>query len=53
MNAYLSVITAIIGLVMYLAFENPKLVRIGEILLFCGVLVSLLIFGGHQVSPLR
>lgn len=38
MTAYITVLVALAGLLIYVLASNPKLVRIGEILLFSGVL---------------
>jgi hypothetical protein len=43
MIIYLSLLVAVIGLLMFVLAANPKIVRIGEILLFCGTLAFLLI----------
>jgi hypothetical protein len=39
---YLSLLVALIGLIMFALATNPKLVRIGEILLFTGALAFLI-----------
>jgi hypothetical protein len=39
---YLSLLVALIGLIMFALATNPKLVRIGEILLFTGTLAFLI-----------
>ena len=41
MIAWITVLVALAGLVIYAVATNPKVVRIGEILFFCGTLVSL------------
>jgi hypothetical protein len=38
----LSLLVAIIGLLMYALAANPKLVRVGEIMFFCGLLAFLI-----------
>lgn len=46
MLLYLAPLVALIGLIMFLvARTNPDLKRIGEIMFFCGLLASLLLFG--------
>ena len=40
------------GLLIYALATNPKLVRIGEIMFFCGLLATLLIFGEGRVIRL-
>lgn len=52
MLVYFSLLVAIIGVVMFAIAANPKVVRIGEILFFCGTLVFLFDFP-HIVSVLR
>lgn len=42
MLIYLSLLIAVVGLLMYALATNPKIVRIGEIMLFCGLLAFLL-----------
>lgn len=46
MIIFLSLLVAVIGMLMYVLFANPKLQEIGRIALFCGLLAFLL-----QVSP--
>lgn len=43
----LSLLVALIGLVMYLVASNPKISRIGEIMLFAGLLAFLMLLPGH------
>ena len=38
----LSLLVAIVGLLMYALAANPKLVRVGEIMFFCGLLAFLM-----------
>jgi len=38
MAAYITLIVALAGFVLYLLASNPKAVRIGEIMFFCGLL---------------
>jgi hypothetical protein len=42
MTIYLNLLVAIAGLVMMLVSTNAKVVRIGEIMFFCGLLAFLL-----------
>lgn len=44
MSMYLSLLVALIGVLMFALATNAKLVRIGEILFFCGSLAFLLTF---------
>jgi hypothetical protein len=37
-----SLLVALVGLLMYVLAANPKVVRVGEIMLFCGLLACLL-----------
>lgn len=43
----LSLLVALIGVLMYALAANPKLVEIGRIAFFCGLLVFLLCFCEH------
>lgn len=53
MLIYLSLLVAIIGLLMYALSANPKVVRIGEIMFFDGLLAFLITgAAGHIVSTL-
>ena len=52
MIIYLTLLVALVGLLMFVLCTNPKLVEIGKILLFCGVLAFLLT-GGTLVSVLH
>jgi len=52
MVIYFSLLVALIGLLMFVLCTNPKLVRIGEILLFCGVLAFLITGVGPLISIL-
>lgn len=38
-------VICIVGLLMYALASNPKVVRIGEIMFFCGLLVALMAVG--------
>lgn len=51
MQAYFSVLVALLGVLMFALCSNPKLVRIGEILFACGILAFLFAFP-HMVSIL-
>ena len=42
-------LVAIVGLIIYVVATNAKVVRLGEILLFCGTLVTLLVFARDVV----
>lgn len=48
---FLPALIAIIGLLMYALSANPKIVRIGEILFFCGTLVTLFSLKGMVHIP--
>jgi ribose/xylose/arabinose/galactoside ABC-type transport system permease subunit len=41
-------LVALVGLLMFVLASNPKLARIGEIMLFCGLLAGLLL-GVHYL----
>ncbi len=43
MVIYLSLLVALVGVLMYAFAANPKLVRVGEIMFFCGLLAFLLV----------
>jgi hypothetical protein len=43
--AYLPVLSAVVGLILYFVSTNGKVQRVGEILFFCGVLAFLLTQG--------
>jgi hypothetical protein len=51
MIAYLSLIVALIGVLMYALCANPKLAEIGRIMFWDGLLAFLLV-GGQQVVSL-
>ena len=40
--SYVPLLVAIVGLLMFVLAANPKVARIGEILMFCGAFVTLL-----------
>jgi hypothetical protein len=42
-------LVALVGLLMYALATNAKLVRIGEVLFFCGALVTLFTVAGGRV----
>jgi hypothetical protein len=48
MVVYVPLLVALVGVLMFALAANPKLVRIGEILFFCGVLAFLL--GAHELA---
>lgn len=50
MIVFVQLLVALIGLLMYALAANPKLVRIGEILFFCGTLAFLLNLGPATVA---
>lgn len=51
MVIYLSVLVCIVGVLMYALSANPKLVEIGRLSFFAGLLAFLLLVaGGHAVS---
>jgi len=41
---------AVVGVLIYALASNPKLVRIGEILFFCGTLVVTALLGGQHLT---
>jgi hypothetical protein len=49
MIIFLSVLVALIGLVLYLAASNPKVVELGRIAFFCGLLAFLFTVSGSDV----
>lgn len=50
MIIFFPVLVALIGVLMYALCANAKLVRIGEILFFCGMLAFLLTFHGSAIT---
>jgi len=46
MTIYLSLLVAVVGLVAYLYFDQPKPAEIGRLAFFAGLLVFLLTFAG-------
>ena len=50
MIIYFAPAVMVIGLLMFALATNPKIVRIGEIMMFCGLLAWLM--GGHPVFQL-
>lgn len=46
----LALIVCLVGLLMYALSANAKIVRIGEIMFACGLLVTLFLSGGHTVK---
>jgi len=47
--AYLPLLVAIIGLLVYVLASNAKAVEIGRLLFFAGILVTVLTLQGHTV----
>jgi hypothetical protein len=52
MIALLPLLVALVGLVLYAISANPKVVEVGRVLLFCGVLVTLFVLGKGTVKLL-
>jgi Na+/phosphate symporter len=52
MVIYLSLLVCVIGLLMYALSANPKLVRIGEIMFFAGLLAFLFVSVGPATEHL-
>jgi len=50
MIIYLSLLIALIGAFLYAFSVNPKLVEIGRICFFCGLLAFLLGLPGHPLG---
>ena len=50
MIIYLSLLVALVGAGLIGFAANPKLVKIGEIFLFCGLLAFLLGLPGHPLG---
>lgn len=54
MLIYLSLLVCIVGLLMYALSANPKIVEIGKIMFFCGLLAFLITgAAGSIVTTLR
>lgn len=51
MTIYLSLLVALLGLLAYALSTNPKLVEIGRISYFAGLLAFLLVIAGAHVLP--
>lgn len=51
MTIYLSLLIALLGLLAYALSTNPKLVEIGRISYFAGLLAFLLVIAGAHVLP--
>jgi hypothetical protein len=49
---YLSLLVAIVGVLMYALSTNGKIVEIGRICFFCGLLAFLIVAGGHALPLL-
>lgn len=50
MIAYLALVIAIIGLLVYMLASNAKAQEVGRILFFCGALVFTSVLGAHAVK---
>jgi hypothetical protein len=53
MTIFFPLLLALVGVLMFGLCKSPKLVRIGEIMFFCGLLAFLLHFSGfpfHEVT---
>lgn len=53
MVMWLSIAVLLAGLLLYGFATNPKLVRIGEIMFFCGLLAFLLVGGRELLTVLH
>jgi hypothetical protein len=54
MIIFLSLLVALAGLLMYAFSANPKLVEVGRLSFFAGLLAFLLLIaGGHPITLLR
>jgi hypothetical protein len=51
LTIYLSLLVALIGLLMYALCANPKLVEIGRLSFFAGILAFLIVISGAHVLP--
>lgn len=45
--AYIPVLVALLGLLLYALASNPKVQEVGRILFFCGALAECLALAGH------
>ena len=50
MIAYLALLIALAGLLLYVLAANAKLVEVGRILFFCGMLATALALSGKTVK---
>ncbi len=48
--AYLPLLAAIVGLLLYVLAANAKLIEVGRALLWCGTLVTLFALASHTVK---
>ena len=53
MIIYLDLLVAVVGLLMYALAANPKLVEIGKIMFWVGLLAFLLLFPNYPVTLLH
>jgi len=54
MIIYLSLLVALVGVLMYALSANPKLVEIGRLAFFAGLLAFLmLVGGGHSLAIVK
>lgn len=53
MIIWLPLLVSIIGLIIYLATENPKASHIGDTMFWTGLLVTLFMIAGKTVEVLR
>lgn len=52
MIIYLSLLVAIVGVLMYALATNPKLVEIGRLMFFAGLIAFLVVLPQHAVALL-
>ena len=52
MVIYVSLLVAVIGLLIYALTTNAKLIEIGRLMFFAGLLAFLLLASGGRVVPL-
>ena len=51
--AYIPLLFAIAGLLLFALASNPKVVRVGEIMFFCGFLVTMFSLASKTVHLLQ
>lgn len=48
--SWVVLLVALVGLLMWVLSNNPKVSEIGKVMFFCGLLVTCLVLGGKTVK---